>query len=280
VHLRRSIGLLLVLLLAALPLSGCGLKGEQGGEVAAAILAASKVQSRSFSGSLKMQPTGKDAGAATRMDFHGAIDTLDDARPKMAMTMTAGGESTAIIVPGDGKLYFTAAGRSYSMAIPSGGASESTIDPRAIYAALADAVGSFKTSPPLTNAAGQSVPTVSAKVSKSKLCGPVLAAFGQAVTSASGIGSQLGAATGGKGGAKVMAGFCKSMLKSDPRLWFGIDGGRLTDVVLSADLEIPLSGPVKLEVIYHEFNQDRPQTGFDPPAGAIPITSPAQLSAG
>lgn len=260
-------------------LSACGWK-EEGGEVAAALVATSQVQSRSFSGSMQLKPTGKGAGAATSMTFHGAIDTTDDAKPKMTMTMDSGGDATTIVVPGDGKLYFTAAGRSFYMPIPSGGERQSTIDPTAIYSALADAVGSFQNSPPLTNASGQSVHTVSAKVSKSKLCGPVLAAFGQAVTSASGVGSQLGAAGTGSGGSKMMAGFCKSMLKSDPRLWFGIDGGRLTDVELVADLDIPFGGAMRLEVIYHEFNQDRPQTGFEAPAGATLITSPTQLSAG
>lgn len=271
----------LLALTAALVVAGCS-ADEPTTEVAGALLATSQIETRAFNGAIKMTPAGGGSDSkALGMDmtFSGAIDTTDDARPKMVLSFTAGGDSTRVVVPGDGKFYLTSGGRSYSMALGAGEASrKQTINPAKIYAALGRATGTFKPSPPLTNAQGQSVRTLSAKVDRGKLCGPVLDAFGDALASSSGFGTQLGAGAGGKGDSKALKGFCEAMLKSDPRVWFGIDRGRVTDVVLSAALEIPLAGEMKLEVSYHEFNQGRPQGGFNPPADATPISSAAQFA--
>lgn len=277
--------------MVAVGVSGCDWQGE-GKEVAAAIVATSQVKTRSFTGSMKMdmskmaRPGGEasaDMPANVTMTFSGAIDETDEANPKMLMTMTAEGQTTSMVAPGDGKFYVTTGGKSYWADSRQSGQSK-TIDPQKIYVALGEAVGNFQKAPAMTNAQGKSVPTISATVSKSKLCGPVLDAFGEAMNQAGGFGG-LGGATGstGKGseaGAKMVQSFCKMMLKSDPRVWFGIDGGRLTDVALSADITIPMAGPMGIEVQYHEYNQDQPQKGFEAPAGAQPLSSAGAAALG
>lgn len=285
----RSISCALIALVSVLALSGCNWKGE-GKNVAAAIVATSAVKTRSFTGSMKMDTsqmkgmTGSTGAGTTTpgtvtMTFSGAIDSSDAANPKMRMKMSAEGQNTTMVAPGDGKLYFTSPAGSYYTPIDPNAQSKQTIDPQKIYVALGDAVGHFQQSQPITNAQGRSVDTIAATVSKKKLCGPVLDAFGEAMNQSNGLTSGLGSSGSGgssslnKDGKKMMQTFCQTMLKSDPRVWFGIDNGKLTDVELTAQLTIPFAGPMGIEVQYHEYNQDQPQTGFDAPAGATPMPS-------
>lgn len=283
----RSLACPLIAVACVFAFSGCNWKGE-GKNVAAAIVATSAVKTRSFTGLMKMDMSqmqgmtgstganGSTPGSMT-MSFSGAIDSTNDSNPKMWMKMSAEGQDSSMVAPGDGKLYFTSAGRSYYTPIDPSAASKQTIDPQKIYVALGDAVGHFQTSQPITNAQGKSVDTIAATVSKKKLCGPVLDAFGDAMNQSNGLTSGLGGsgASGSKDlnkdGKKMMQTFCQTMLKSDPRVWFGLDNGKLTDVELTAQLTIPFAGPMGIEVQYHEYNQDQPQTGFDAPANATPM---------
>jgi hypothetical protein len=258
--------------------------------VAAAIVATSKVKTRGFSGELKMDMSkmtgaaaaGAQAAPSMNMTFSGAIDSSNPAAPKMVMNMETQGQVTSTVAPGDGKLYITSNGKSYSIPLPPEKASDETINPQEIYVALGEAVGDFQKAPPITNPQGKAVGTISATVSKSKLCGPVLEAFGDAMGKTTGLdsafrggnaGASGGNPAGEKEGKKVVQSLCKSMLTEDPRVWFGIDAGKLTDVVMTAQLTIPFAGPMGIEVQYHEFNQNQPQTGFDPPANATAVSS-------
>ncbi|MBJ7459656.1 MAG: hypothetical protein JHD02_10745 [Thermoleophilaceae bacterium] len=289
-RLHRPLSCALIALVAVLAFSGCDWKGEGKG-VAAAIIASSTVKTRAFTGSMtmdmsKMQGATAATGASAtnpgkvEMTFSGAIDDTDPANPKMAMKMSAAGADTSMVAPGDGKFYITSGGKSYYVPIDPASTQKQTIDPQKIYVALGEAVGNFQKSPPITNAQGKQVDTTTATVSKKKLCGPVLDAFGEAMNQSSGLTSGLGGSGSsgstnslGKDGKKMMQSFCQTMLKEDPRVWFGIDGGKLTDVALTAELTIPFAGPMGIEVQYHEYNQDQPQTGFDAPAGATPMDS-------
>jgi hypothetical protein len=282
----RPLSCALIALVAVLAFSGCNWKGE-GKDVAAAIVATSAVKTRAFTGAMKMDMSQmKGASGATGasgsmdMTFSGAIDDTDPANPKMLMNMSAGGQATSMVAPGDGKIYITSGGKSVYTPIDPAAGQKQTIDPQKIYVALGDAVGNFQKSPSITNAQGKSVDTTTATVSKKDLCGPVLEAFGDAMSKSSGLADGLGGSGGsggndslGKDGEKMMQTFCQTMLKSDPRVWFGIDGGKLTDVVLTADLTIPFAGPMGIEVQYHEFNQDQPQKGFVAPPGATPSSA-------
>lgn len=283
---HRPVAAGLIALVAVLALSGCNWTGE-GKNVAAAIVATADVKSRSFTGSLKMDMsqmkgmTGSTgAGTATpgsmTMTFSGAIDATDPAKPKMLMKMTAEGQDSTMVAPGDGKFYFTSGSKSYFIPIDPAAAQKPTIDPQRIYVALGDAVGNFQKSASITNAQGKSVDTIAATVNKKKLCGPVFDAFGEAMNQSTGLAGGLGGAGSAgslnKNGKKMMQSFCQTMLKSDPRVWFGIDGGKLTDVELTADLMIPFAGPMGIEVQYHEFNQDKPQGEFLAPSGATPMS--------
>ncbi|MBJ7354016.1 MAG: hypothetical protein JHC98_04260 [Thermoleophilaceae bacterium] len=298
--MHRSLSCALIALVGVLAFSGCNWNGE-GKTVASAIVATSAVKTRAFSGSLKMDMsqlkgmTGSTGATVTTsgsmtMTFSGAIDTTDAANPKMLMKMSAEGQDTTMVAPGDGKLYFTAAGRSYYTPIDPAAADQKTIDPQKIYVALGDAVGGFQKSQSIVNAQGKPVDTIAATVSKKKLCGPVFDAFGEAMSQSSGLTTGLGGSSGSSGsaelnknGKKMIQTFCQTMLKEDPKVWFGIDNGKLTDVELTAQLTIPFAGPMGLEVQYHEYNQDQPQTGFDAPANATPMgdmnmaTSPATI---
>lgn len=284
-RLHRPLSCALIALVGVLAFSGCNWKGE-GKDVAAAIVASSTVKTRAFIGSMTMDmskmggasaATGASGigGGKVEMTFSGAIDDSDPANPKMAMKMSAEGKDTSMVAPGDGKFYITSEGKSQYVPMNSASSQKQTIDPQKIYVALGDAVGDFQKSPPITNAKGKSVDTTTATVSKKKLCGPVLDAFGEAMNQSSGLTSGLGGSGTtnelGKDGKKMMQSFCQTMLKSDPRVWFGIDNGKLTDVALTAELTIPFAGPMGIEVQYHEYNQDQPQTGFDAPAGATPM---------
>lgn len=286
-RIHRPISCALIALVAVLAFSGCDWKGEGKG-VAAAIVASSTVKTRAFTGSMTMDMSKmQGATAATgstgtspgkvEMKFSGAIDDTDPANPKMVMKMSADGQGTSMVAPGDGKFYITSGGKSYYVAKDPAAAEQQTINPQKIYVALGDAVGDFQKSPPITNAQGKQVETTAAKVSKKKLCGPVLDAFGEAMSQSSGLATGLGGGSSGgtnslgKDGKKMMQTFCQTMLKSDPRVWFGIDNGKLTDVALTAELTIPFAGPMGIEVQYHEYNQDQPQTGFDAPSGATPM---------
>lgn len=268
----------------AVTLSGCSWRGE-GKSVASAIEATSQVKTRAFKGSMKFDMSQVKAGASgaaapqsMTMTFDGAIDSRDPANPKMRINMVAEGSSNTVIAPGDGNVYLSAAGVSYSTPIPAERSQSSTIDPQKIYAALGEAVSGFAKSPPITNAEGKQVETVAAKVSRKKICGPVLESFGDALGKSAGLTGGLGGISAGRqGGSDVLQGVCRAMLKSDPRVWFGIDNGRLTDVELTATISVPFAGAMGIEVQYHEFAQDQEQTGFEPPAGARPLSSFDQL---
>ena len=274
----RVFGCLIAALAAVVVLSGCNWKGD-GGPVAAAIAQTASVKTRAFTGDVQMDMSkmqnGAGSGAAPQnvnMTFFGAIDSSNPASPKMHMTMTADGQTTSVVAPGDNKVYVTVEGSSYYTDIPAGQAQQRTVDPEKIYAALGDAVGHFQKAPPITNAAGKPVATTSATVSKKKLCGPVLTAFGDAMNDA----GTMGGATGGAlslGGGKSLQSFCSVMLAGDPRVWFGIDNGALTDVELTAALNIPLAGQMGIQLQYHEYNQNQPQTGFDVPPNAQPMSA-------
>jgi hypothetical protein len=292
---HRSLSCALIALVSVFAFSGCNWKGE-GKNVAAAIVATSAVKTRAFTGSLKMDTsqmkgmTGSTGASTTTpgsmtMTFSGAIDSTDPANPKMLMNMTAEGQNTSMVAPGDGKIYFTSAGKSYYTPLDPSSATKQTIDPQKIYVALGDAVGHFAKSPSMNNAQGKPVDTIAAKVSKKKLCGPVLEAFGEAMDqSAGGLTGGLGGSSSdssklNKSGEKMMQTFCATMLKDDPQVWFGIDGGKLTDVALTAELMIPFAGQMSIEVQYHEYNQDQPQTGFTAPPNATPMpASPTTTS--
>ncbi len=274
---RLKLTALPLLLALAVGIAGCGWEGE-GEEVAAAILATSEVETRAFKGSLKMTVEGSKNHPhdVTEMTFDGAIDSRDDANPKMVVNMTSGSDTTSLVLPGDGKFYLKSGGTSYVMPMPGGDAKKATVNPTAIYAALGEAVGDFQTSDPLTNAEGESVLTRTAAVSRKKLCSDVIEAFGNSLAQASGLGGQLAAGNAG-GGSEQFKKMCSSMVKSDPRVWFGLDAGRLTDVVLSARLSVPLAGPMTVELAYHEYNQDGEQSGIEAPSGAVPMPSLDQL---
>lgn len=268
----------LALLCCGVLLAGCNWTGK-GKDVASAIAAASTVKSGAYSGQMKMDvsaPAGsKSTGPqSVTMTFSGAYDGTDPAKPKMLMNMSADGQDTSMVMPGDGRMYLTAEGSSYSVPLDAAQAQQNSVDPAKVIAALGNAVGGFKEAPAMTNAKGQQVRTVTATVDRGQLCGQVLQAFGEATTAASGLG---GGGGGGAQGSKMFQGLCKSMLKKDPRVWFGIDAGVLTDVAMTGQLTIPFAGTMSLEVQFHQFNLNQPQTGFDPPANAAPLNSLDEL---
>lgn len=260
-------------LTAGLVLSGCAWKGK-GKEVATAIQQNASVKTRAFTGSMSMKLAGATAAGVpseTTITFSGAVDNSNPASPLMHMKMNFEGTAMEMVQPGNGSLYVTTKGKTYSVPVPATDASKSSVDPQKIYVALGSAIGHFQDSPMITNAKGVQVKTISATVDKGKLCGPVLQAFGSVMNTSGGMTSGFEKGLGG--GSAGLAGFCKAMLKKDPRVWFGIDNGALTDVALNAVLTIPLAGSMTLDVQYHEYDQNKPQTGFDVPPNATPLPS-------
>jgi predicted small secreted protein len=284
--LRRIAAALCALLVCAIALSGCNWTGK-GKEVATAIATTTSVKSGAFNGQMKMNFTAPPAGSGIKssgpdnvtMTFSGAWDGTDPANPKMTMTMTAEGQSTSMVAPGDGKMYLTSQGKSYVAPIPPDQTSTNNIDPAKIIGALGGAVSHFQSAPSMTNAKGAPVKTITATVSKKELCGSVLDAFGETMNTANPIGSSAGSSERslGKDGKKMMQTFCQTMLKKDPRVWFGLDNGLLTDVALTGSLTIPFAGKVDLEVQFHQYDLNKPQTGFAPPTNATPLNSLNEL---
>lgn len=267
---RKKFLVPLAVLACAALLIGCG-KSANDAEVVSAIAASAQVKTRAFNGSMTMG----SGDQSMEMTFDGAIDGSDPAKPKMRFSMKGEGSDTTMVMPGDGRFYVTMGDQAYYSELPAGQTKKQTVDPSAVFAALQEAVSSFKEAPqPLTDAQGKQVPTMTATVSKDKLCGSVLDALGSALSGAGGMGGDLDGLKLGEGGVGEL---CESMLKSDPRVWIGIVDGRATDVALSAKLDMMGLGTSKVEVTYHEFNQDKKQTGFDVPAGAKPMPSPDQL---
>jgi hypothetical protein len=209
------------------------------------------------------------------INFSGAIDSSNPASPLMRMKMDIEGTTMEMVQPGNGNLYVTTQGKTYSVPVPPSEAAKNSVDPQKIYVALGQAIGHFQDSAAIMNAKGQPVKTISATVDKGKLCGPVLSAFGNAMNTSGAMGGDLSKSFGGGAG---LTGFCKAMLKKDPRVWFGIDGGVLTDVALNAVLQVPLAGQMSIEVQYHEYDQNMKQSGFDVPSGATPLPSLQALS--
>jgi hypothetical protein len=265
-RLRLATAMSVLIALAAVGLSGCTWTGK-GKDVAQAMEKTAAYKSRAFAGSMDFKASGAGSKDSFSMTFTGASDNSDPANPRMEMSMTMQGQSFTIAMPGDGNMYMAMPQGTFGVPVPPADRSKTAIDSAAIYAALGKAIGHFQDSQPMQNAAGKSVPTITAKVDRGKLCSEVLPAFGELMSKASagsGVGgmSSLGAGGGG------LAGFCKIMLVGDPQVWFGIDNGALTDVSLHADLAFPGAGPMAFTVQYHEYNQGQPQPSIKKPNGA------------
>lgn len=283
----RNLTLVVGVLLTILSLSGCGWEGE-GKEVAAALQASTEIKTREFKGSATVSFPAMDFGQGSdgkptnmTMNFSGRSDNSDPADPKgeFSLAINEGNKQQMafeVVDPGGGTAYLTTGGKSYSFPITPEQRAQQNVDPSKIYAALATAVGDFKKSQPMQDGAGASVPTISAQIDKKKLCGQVLDAFGDALSKSMQSGG-LGAGgvsgiTGAVDGKQMFKTMCESMLKEDPKLWFGIRSGVLTDVALDADIAVPFAGNVKLSVQYHETAQGQP-VSIEAPANAEPIDS-------
>jgi hypothetical protein len=291
----RNLQLLLgvFVLLATGLLAGCGWQGE-GKDVAAALQKSTEINTRQFNGSISVNipamQLGQDGGGEPTqmtMKFSGKSDNSNPADPKgeFSMALSEGSSQQmdfTIVSPGGDTAYLTTDGKSYSFPITAEQRASQTVDPSKIYGALATAVGDFKQSQPMKDGQGASVPTTSAKIDREKLCGPVLEAFGDAFKKSMQLDGGLGGGgasgmTGSVDGGKMFQSMCKSMLKEDPKLWFGIRSGVLTDVAMEADIAVPFAGNVKVSVQYHETGQGEPVT-IEAPANAQPLGSIDQMA--
>lgn len=283
----RNLSLVVGLVLTSVSLAGCSWKGE-GQDVAAALQKSTEIKTREFKGSATVSFPAMDFGQGSdgkptqmTMKFAGKSDSTDPADPKgeFALTLSEGSKQQMafeVVDPGGGTAYMTTGGKSYSFPITPEQRAQQNVDPSRIYAALATAVGDFKKSQPMQDGTGAPVPTISAQIDKKKLCGPVLEAFGDALSkSMQSGGLDTGGASGITGavdGKQMFKTMCESMLKENPKLWFGIRSGVLTDVALDADIAVPFAGNVKLSVQYHETAQGQP-VSIEAPANAEPIDS-------
>jgi predicted small secreted protein len=262
-------GAVVLFILAAIVLSGCTWTGK-GKEVAQAMEKTATFKSRAFTGSMDFKMSGADASKSMAITFTGASDNTDPANPKMTMTMDLQGSRMTIALPGDGNMYMVSSQGTVGAPVPVAERGKTAIDSAAIYAALGKAVGDFKQSQPMQNAADKPVPTIAAKVDRDKICNDVLPAFGDLMSKAS-AGSGAAAMPGlggGAGGLGGLGGICKIMLVDDPQVWFGIDNGALTDVALKANLAFPGAGPMQFSLDYHEYKQGEPQPSIKQPTGA------------
>ncbi len=282
----RGFFALVALITASLVLTGCtGTWSGKGNEVADAIDRASEAKSGKFSGSMQMKMTGGPPELAANGDvtlvMTGATDSSDPKNPRMWMEIEAVGQAVAMrtVMPGDGKVYMTSGNETFSIPVPLSNSDQYAIDNARLLAALGSAVGGFKKSQPMVNIQGQSVPAISAKVNRGKLCGSVLAAMGNAFNAGAGSGAaDLSKSLGGEAG-KGLEGVCKSMLRKDPNIWFGITDGTLTDVALTADVVFPFGVAMSLTGQYHMYDLDQSIGRIKAPANAIEVGSFEEMQA-
>lgn len=275
-----------VLIAAAMVLTGCtGTWSGKGSEVADAIDRASEAKRGKFSGSMQMKMTGGSPALAENgevtLTMTGATDSSDPTNPRMWMEFETVGQGVAMrtAMPGDGKVYMTAGNETFSIPVPLSKTNQYAIDNARLLAALGSAVGGFKDSQPMVNIQGQSVPAISAKVDRGKLCGNVLEAMGNAFNAGAGSGAaDLSKSFGGEAG-KGLEGVCKSMLRKDPNIWFGITDGTLTDVALTADVVFPFGVAMSLTGQYHMYDLDQPIGRIKVPASAIELGSFEEMQA-
>lgn len=258
-RLACAVALLAITLVA----SGCtGTWTGKGKEVAAAIEKSSTVKTARFSASIEIKILGLPAQAGGQESFvinmSGLGDKTDPNNPRMVMEISSPSiaERERIIMPGDGRVYVTKNGKSYSFPSPTDPAQYAVENGR-IMAALGVSVGGFRESQPMTNMRGKSIPAVYATVDKDKLCGPVLDAFGEAFKTSANEGGDDMAKTFGSDPAQGIQGLCKTALRKDPSIWFGINKGLLTDVALSANLAMPMGMTMSMTMQYHESKQGK-----------------------
>lgn len=269
-----------------LVVTGCtGTWSGKGREVADAIDRASEAKTGKFSGSMQMKMTGGPpeiaANSNVTLTMTGASDASDPANPKMWMQMSELGAAEVMrtVMPGDGKIYLTSGNKTYALPLTASVAKQYAIDNARLLAALGAAVGGFKKSQPMVNFKGESVPAISAKVDRGKLCSNVLSAMGGAFDTSAGSGAaDLSKALGGDAG-KGMEGICKSMLRKDPNIWFGITDGTLTDVSLTADVAFPFGMAMSLTGQYSMYDLDQPIGRIKAPVDAIAVGSIEELQA-
>lgn len=275
-------------MLSAALLSGCAWQGD-GKQVADALEKSIAAKSHTFNGSITVSfpqgalPQGAKNGAPGQMlmSFEGKAEASDPAKPssEFKLRMTADGKQQLDITTASvgNDMYLTTGGKSYTFPMTAEQRALQTMDPSKIYAALADAVGDFEKSQPMQGANGP-VPTTAARIDRKKLCGPVFDAFGDIFKSMK-LDGGMSAPTGdGKpiDTGKIFRTMCVSMLQSDPKLWFGIQNGVLTDIAMEADLNVPMAGAMKISVQYHETNIGQP-VEVVVPAGAQRVESMQQI---
>lgn len=268
----------------ALVVSGCTSTWTgEGKEVAAAIEKSAQMKTARFAASIEIKLAGMPVESGGQQAFlitmSGLGNMTDPTNPRMVIEMASPstGDRERIMMPGDGRVYTTKRGKTYSFPAPSDPA-EYAVENARVMTALGASVGDFRESQPMTNIKGKSIPAVYATVDKDKLCGPVLDAFGDAFkTSANEGGDDLSKALGGDP-AQGISGLCKSMLRKDPSVWFGINKGLLTDVALSANLALPMGMTMSMTMQYHEYKQGKRVGKIRLPAVVTALSSQDELA--
>lgn len=280
-YLARSCSALVVIALS-LFVSGCtGTWTGKGKEVAAAIEQSAQVKTARFSASIEMKFSGGPGQANTADSFlilmSGAADQTDPNNPRMKMTMESPttGDREQIVMPGDGRVYATTNGKSYSFPAPD--AKEYAMENGRVLSALGASVGGFRESQPMTNIKEEQVPAIYATVDKGKLCGPVLDSFGDAFKTGASEGASDLSEPLGVDPTEGISGLCKAVIRKDPSVWFGISNGLLTDVALSANLVFPMGMTMSMTMQYHEYNQGKRIGRMRVPATVTNLGSEAEF---
>lgn len=260
-YLARSCSALIVIALS-LFVSGCtGTWTGKGKEVASAIEQSSQVKTARFASSIEIKISGAPGQGSTPETFlvmmSGAGDVSDPNKPRMIMKIESPttGERERYVMPGDGRVYATKHSKSYSF--PSPDSNDYGVETGRVLAALGAAVGDFRESQPMTNMKQEQVPAIYATVDRDKLCGSVLDSLGAAFKDSANDGGAELAKAAGADPAEGISGLCKALIRKNPSVWFGISGGVLTDVALSANLVFPMGMTMSMTMQYHEYNQGK-----------------------
>lgn len=265
----------------SLVVSGCtGTWTGKGKEVAAAIEKSSAVPTGRFSGSMEIQLSGMpmQSGAPETfvVTFSGLGDSTDPANPRMVTEFNSPseGEHEKIIMPGDGRVYASKRGRTYSYPVEKKTEAQE-MEASRVMSTLGASVGGFRESQPMTNIQGDQVPAIYATVDKGKLCGPVLESLGDAFKSTADDADF--AKSVGADPAQGIKGMCEALIRKDPSVWFGISAGLLTDIALRADLVLPLGMTVSMTVQFHQYELGERVGKIRVPASVTKLSSEAEF---
>lgn len=265
-----------LLSLLAMSLTGCAWVGA-GRDVGEALQKSAQVKTAKFSGTVTYAISGLPGapeGRSIQMNIDGAYDEADPTAPKSRLQMNVPGlMNIGVITVGDGNKYLVTNRGSYGAPIDDKVLAAETAGMTKVFEALESAIGGFREGAPSHVDTGEQLRTIFAEGDVGNICEDVWPEFAATMEASSGGGS-IGEVTGGEN----LADSCRKILKTNPKLWFGIDDGGVLRM-LAIEAEIAVAGtPAKMKVtIRIDITPTDRVPSITKPAGVRMLGSYAEL---